>query len=64
MKLTELTTIPKYKSTPISTLKAKQLAELQTALGKLGYPAGDIDDEYGHNTRIMHGRNSWTTQTS
>lgn len=54
MKLTELTTIANDKSTPISSLNEKQLAELQTALVKLGYPAGDIDGKWGHNTR-----NAW-----
>ncbi len=55
MKLSELTTIPNDKSTPISQLNAAQLTELQTALVKLGYPAGDIDGKYGHNTR-----NAWS----
>ncbi len=54
MTLSELTTIPNDKSTPISALSAAQLTELQTALVKLGYPAGDIDGKYGHNTR-----NAW-----
>jgi peptidoglycan hydrolase-like protein with peptidoglycan-binding domain len=53
-KLTALTTIPEDKSTPIKSLNAVQLAELQTALVKLGYPAGKIDGKYGHNTR-----NAW-----
>jgi predicted chitinase len=54
MKLTELTSIPDDKSAPISSLNEKQLTELQTALVKLGYPAGDIDGKWGHNTR-----NAW-----
>ena len=54
MKLTHLNSISKDKSTLISALDSAQLTELQTALVKLGYPAGDIDGEYGHNTR-----NAW-----
>jgi hypothetical protein len=55
MKLTQLTGISKDKSTPISELNHAQLTELQTALVKLGYPAGDIDGKWGHNTR-----NAWS----
>ena len=50
-QFTALTTISKDELTPISTLNAAQLAELQTALIMLGYPAGDIDGKYGHITR-------------
>ncbi|MGZ8143850.1 MAG: glycoside hydrolase family 19 protein [Methylosarcina sp.] len=53
-ELTALTTISENKSIPIKSLNAAQLAELQTALVKLGYPAGKIDGKYGHNTR-----NAW-----
>ena len=51
MKLSKLTTIPSDVATPISELNAGQITELQTALVKLGYPAGEIDGKYGHNTR-------------
>ncbi|MDD1606504.1 MAG: hypothetical protein LUP96_07400 [Methylococcaceae bacterium] len=51
MKLSKLTTIPSGVATPISDLNAGQITELQTALVKLGYPAGEIDGKYGHNTR-------------
>ena len=54
MTLSELTTISKNESTPIINLSHTQLIELQTALVILGYPAGDIDGIYGHNTR-----NAW-----
>lgn len=53
-QLTALTTISKDELTPISTLNAAQLAELQTALILLGYPVGDIDGKYGLITR-----NAW-----
>jgi hypothetical protein len=53
-QLNALTTISKDKATPINELNAAQLSELQTALVKLGYPAGIIDGKYGHNTR-----NAW-----
>jgi predicted chitinase len=36
-------------------LNHAQLIELQTALVKLGYPAGEIDGKYGHITR-----NAWS----
>ena len=42
-QLNALTTISKDKATPINELNAAQLSELQTALVKLGYPAGIID---------------------
>jgi predicted chitinase len=54
MKLSYLSLIPNDRATPIKALNANQLAELQTALVKLGYPAGEIDGKYGHNTR-----NAW-----
>lgn len=53
-QLAALTTIPKDKSTPLRELNAAQLTELQTAVVKLGYAAGNIDGKYGHNTR-----NAW-----
>jgi predicted chitinase len=52
--LTALTTISKDKTTPLKELNEAQITELQTALVKLGYPAGNIDGDYGHNTR-----NAW-----
>lgn len=51
MKLSKLTTIPSGVATPISDLNTGQITELQTALVKLGYSAGEIDGKYGHNTR-------------
>jgi len=54
MKLSQLTTISKDKSTPLTALNASQLTELQTALLKLGYPAGNINGTYEHTTR-----NAW-----
>lgn len=39
---------------PISMLSQAQLAELQTALGRLGYPVGDADGRFGPKTR-----NAW-----
>ena len=54
MTLSELTTISKNEPTPIINLSHTQLIELQTALVILGYPAGEIDGIYGHNTR-----NAW-----
>jgi len=50
-QFTALTTISKDKLTPINSLNAAQLAELQTALTMLGYQTGDIDGKYGHITR-------------
>jgi hypothetical protein len=40
--------------TPIDDLSEEQLAELQTALGLLGYPVGEIDGLIGPKTR-----NAW-----
>ena len=54
MQLTVLTAIPHDQSILIKNLPADQLAELQTALVYLGYPAGDIDGKYGPKTR-----NAW-----
>ncbi len=53
-QLNALTTISKDKATSLNQLNVAQLTELQTALVKLGYPAGKIDGKYGHNTR-----NAW-----
>jgi predicted chitinase len=52
--LTELIAISKDKDTPLKELTKAQIAELQTALVKLGYLADSIDGLYGHNTR-----NAW-----
>lgn len=52
--MTALTAISKDKPTPLEELNEAQITELQTVLVKLGYPAGDIDGDYGHNTR-----NAW-----
>ena len=62
MTLSELTTISKNESTPIINLSHTQLIELQTALLMLGYPTGDIDGIYGHNTRNAWAE-LWRTQT-
>ena len=51
MTINELMTISKNEPTPLIKLSHAQLIELQTALVKLGYPAGEIDRKYGHNTR-------------
>ena len=40
--------------TPVDDLSETQLAELQTALGLLGYPVGEIDGLIGPKTR-----NAW-----
>ncbi len=53
--LTALTTISKEKATLLKDLDKTQIIELQTALVKLGYPAGEIDGKYGHITR-----NAWS----
>ncbi len=54
MTINELMTISKNEPTPLIKLSHTQLIELQTALVKLGYPAGEIDGKYGHNTK-----NAW-----
>jgi predicted chitinase len=51
MQLTALKAIPQGQSIPIKDLNAAQLTELQSALVCLGYPAGEIDGEYGPKTR-------------
>lgn len=52
MKLTQLASIS--QPTPLDALTDQQLAELQTALHRLGYPVGDIDGMIGPKTR-----NAW-----
>jgi hypothetical protein len=52
MKLIELSTV--LGPTPITQLSSNQLKELQMALGRLGYPVGDIDGLIGPKTR-----NAW-----
>lgn len=52
MNLTKLASIS--QPTPIDDLSEEQLAELQTALSRLGYPVGDIDGLIGPKTR-----NAW-----
>ncbi len=54
MQLLELKTIDKDGATYVKNLNPAQLTELQTALVKLGYPAGKIDGKYGPRTR-----NAW-----
>lgn len=54
MKLETLKVIPQGGSKPIKELEKPQLAELQTALNILGYPAGKVDGLFGPNTR-----NAW-----
>jgi len=51
MKLTLLTSIPSGNSIPINDLGKEKLAELQTALTKLGHPVGPIDGLCGPRTR-------------
>jgi hypothetical protein len=52
MRLKQLATIS--EATPVSQLGEEQLKELQLALGKLGYPVGDVDGLFGPKTR-----NAW-----
>jgi len=54
MKLNKLTELPQGTSRPIDKLSKAQLAELQTALNILGYPAGEVDGLFGPRTR-----NTW-----
>lgn len=55
MKLVKLTTIKPGKVLGINTLAQPRMAELQTALTKLGYPVGDIDGMWGPRTRSAWG---------
>lgn len=52
MKLVQLVTINQPK--PINDLTQEQIAELQNALSRIGYPVGDIDGLIGPKTR-----NAW-----
>jgi predicted chitinase len=54
MKLDKLMALSQGTSRPIDKLEKPQLAELQTALNILGYPAGDVDGLFGPRTR-----NAW-----
>jgi peptidoglycan hydrolase-like protein with peptidoglycan-binding domain len=49
MKLTQLKSVT--KTIPISLLTEEQLRELQIALGRLGYPVGEIDGLLEPKTR-------------
>lgn len=54
MKLENLSRIAAGHSQPISDLTRSQLSELQLALNSLGFPAGEVDGEFGPKTR-----NAW-----